>query len=267
MRTSPALNPWRPAAAAAFALAIAASSACNLQIGTGIEARDEWARSYTVSPGATLEVRETNGKIRVEAASGDTIEVRATRIAKSQTEEAAQAALKDFTIKETAGADRVELDSSQSGIQHALHPSIRVDYEIKVPRSINVTIKTTNGSVDVLGIAGALRIDGVNGRVSATGLGSSAEVSTVNGQLNLEFVSLGEAGVRCKTMNGQIVVTIPAASKATIAARVVNGVVRAENLALQASEDSRRRLEATVGGGGPEIRLETTNGEIRIVGK
>jgi hypothetical protein len=47
----------------------------------------------------------------------------------------------------------------------------------------------------------------------------------------------------------------------------VNGVVDTDNLDVAASESSRRRLDATVGGGGPEIRLETTNGEVRIVGK
>jgi DUF4097 and DUF4098 domain-containing protein YvlB len=268
MRTLLPFRPWRLAGAAVMAAAaLAASSACNLQIGTGIEARDAWTRTYVVKPGATLDVRETNGRIHVTPIDGDKIEVSATRIAKGPTEEAAQAALKDFTIAESATADRVELDSTTHGIQLTLRESLRVDYDIRVPRSLNVTIKTTNGAVDVEGIGGVLTVNAVNGRVRATSLGSGADVTSVNGQTALEFATLGEAGVRCKTTNGQIVVTIPSGAKATIAARVVNGLIRTENLAVQETENSRRRLDATVGGGGPEIRLEATNGEIRVVGK
>ena len=51
----------------------------------GVEARDNWTRSYAVEAGATLEVRETNGRIRILAGGGNQIEVTATRIAKAPT--------------------------------------------------------------------------------------------------------------------------------------------------------------------------------------
>jgi DUF4097 and DUF4098 domain-containing protein YvlB len=81
------------------------------------------------------------------------------------------------------------------------------------------------------------------------------------------MASVGDGGVRCKTTNGEIIVTVPASAKATIAARVANGEVRTENLTVQSTESSHRRLDGTIGGGGPEIRLDTMNGEIRIIGK
>ena len=70
----------------------------------------------------------------------------------------------------------------------------------------------------------------------------------------------------CKTTNGEIEVGVPASGKATIAARVTNGAVEVEDLNVQTTEKTYRRLDATIGGGGPEIRLDTTNGVIRIVG-
>ncbi len=268
MRTRLRSLPWRDIRTALVAATVlAASAACNLQIGTGVEAREDWTRTYTIKAGGTLQVRGTNGKIHVVAIDGDKVEVSATKIAKGSTEEAAKATLKDVTIAETATPDRVELDSTTHGIEFALQMSHRVDYEIKVPRSLNVTINTTNGEISVEGVAGLLTVDATNGEITASGLANGADVSSVNGRIGLEFTKLGDAGVRCKTTNGQIVVTIPVASKATLAARVVNGVIQTENLAVQATETSRRRLDATVGGGGPEIRLEATNGEIRVVGK
>jgi DUF4097 and DUF4098 domain-containing protein YvlB len=254
---------------ATFSMAalLALSVACNLQIGTGIEAKDTWTRSYTVKSGATLSVRENSGTIRVEATDGDKIEVTATLISTAPTEEAAKADLKEFTIAEHATADLVELDSSTRTAQFVLHQSRRVDYQIKVPKSLNVAIRTVNGTVDVHGVGGDLTVDATNGKVDADGLGGGANVSAVNGRVTLEFVKIADAGVRCKTTNGEIVITIPSAAKATIAARVLHGEIQTQNLSLQTTEESRQRLNANMGGGGPELRLEATNGEIRVIGR
>jgi DUF4097 and DUF4098 domain-containing protein YvlB len=246
---------------------LALAAGCNLQIGTGIEASEAWNRTYEVSPGATLDVRETNGQIRIEAADGNQIEVQATRIAKASTEEAAKAALKELTISETATAGRVELDSTMPGLQLGIGVSRRVNYNIKVPRATNVTIKTTNGDIRIQSVGGFLRVEATNGQIIAQGLGDGADVSSMNGRVDLDFAAVGSSGIRCKTMNGQVVVTVPKDTSATISARVTNGIVHTENLEVKAEDDSRRRLDGTIGGGGPDIRLETTNGEIRLVGK
>ena len=261
---TPTSRVWFLTRATAFVAAIVASSAC----GIGIEARETWTRTYTVSAGASLEVRETNGRVRVEATDGDKVEVVATRISRAPSEEAAKADLKEFTIKETATADRVELASTGGDIELlAMGRSRSVNYEIKVPRSMSVTIKATNGQVDVQGITGKLKVEATNGEIQGSNLGAGAEVSSTNGRIRLAFDSIGEDGVRCRTVNGQIIVTVPTSAKATIAARVTNGVISTENLEVKSSDESRRRLDATIGGGGPEIRLDTTNGEIRVVGK
>src|SRR5262245_52847337 len=260
---------WRFAAAIAPAIAVAASSAaCNLHFGNGVEAKESWTRTYTVKPGATLVVRESNGRIRVEVADGDKIEVVATRISTAPTEEAAKADLKNSSITENVTADLVELDSSTRSLQIMMNQSRRVEYEIKVPKMLNVTLKTANGAIDVRGVGGTLAVEATNGKVEASALAGAADVSAVNGQIKLEFAKIHDAGVRCKTTNGQIVVTVPAAAKANITARVLHGVISTENLSsLEKSEDSRQRLSATIGGGGPGIRLETTNGEVRVVGR
>jgi DUF4097 and DUF4098 domain-containing protein YvlB len=255
------------AAALPIAAALVVSAGCNLHIGTGIEARESWTKSYTVKPGATLAVRESNGKIRVSAGDGDKIEVTATRISKASTEEAAKADLKSFSIAETATPDMVEFDSSNRSVQMVLNNSRRVEYDIKVPKGLNVTLKTVNGVIEVQGVSGQLTIETTNGDINASGLGGGADVTAVNGSVRLEFAKVHDAGVRCKTINGQIIVTLPAGAKATLAARVLHGEIQTENLSLKMNEESRQRLDATLGGGGPEIRLETTNGEVRFVGK
>src|SRR5262245_59359944 len=98
----------------AFAVVVAAASlgACNLQFSTGIEAKSPWSHPYKVASGATLEIREPNGRITIEATDGSEIQVTATRVAKAPTEEAAKAAAEKIQINDKATDDRVELDST-----------------------------------------------------------------------------------------------------------------------------------------------------------
>jgi hypothetical protein len=60
---------------------------------------------------------------------------------------------------------------------------------------------------------------------------------------------------------------VPASIKARLSARVSNGAITTEGLTVAVAEQSRRRLDGTLGGGGPLIRLETTNGAVQIRGK
>ena len=254
-------------AALQILLVSAGTSACNLHFSTGVEAKEAWTRTYKVKAGATVELREANGRIRVEAADGDEVAINATRVVKGPSEEAAKAALADVVIKEAATEDRVEIDSTASSAGLSFRLSRRVDYDVKMPRTGNLTIKTTNGEIRVNAIAGFVKIETVNGDIELTGIEKGVDVNAVNGRVQVELASVGEGGVRCKTTNGQIILTVPTSAKASIVARVTNGVVNTENLNLQSTESSHRRLDATIGGGGPEIRLDTTNGEVRIVGK
>jgi DUF4097 and DUF4098 domain-containing protein YvlB len=252
--------------AAAVVGAGALLAACNLQFSTGIEAKSAWSRTYKVAGGATLEIRELNGRISIEATDGSEIQVTATRVAKAPTEEAAKAAAEKIQINEKASDDRVELDSA-SGFQLTSGLSHHVDYDVKVPRSINLAIKVTNSEVTVKSVTGTMKIEAVNGEITVDGAEQGVEITTVNGRVVLNVAKIGADGARVNSTNGEIEVSVPAGGKATFAARVTNGAVEVEGLQLQTTEKNYRRLDATLGGGGPEIRLGTTNGMIKIVGR
>ena len=254
------------ARALAVVAAAAALAACNLQFSTGIEAKSPWSRTYKVTTGATLEIREPNGRITIEATDGSEIQVTATRVAKAPTEEAAKAAAEKIQINEKASDDRVELDST-IGFQMTSGLSQHVDYDIKVPRSINLAIKATNSRVNVKSVAGTVTVEATNGEIIIDGAEQGVDITTVNGRVALNMAKIGTGGARVKSTNGEIEVSVPAGGKATLAARVTNGAVEVQGLELQTSEKSYNRLDATLGGGGPEIRLGTTNGVIRIVGR
>lgn len=241
-----------------------AGAACNLQISTDVEAKDQWTRSYPISPTGTLSITSSNGQVTVEAADIQTIEISAERIVKAGTEEAANEQLKLIDMKEAVSADRVSLDSSTSGLNIGI--SRRVNYTVKVPKTLAVTIESSNGEISVTGISGALRASASNGRITGVELSGSAKATTTNGVIALTMADV-TGDVTAETTNGQVTVTIPRATNATLSARVTNGGISHENLDLQITETSRRRLDGRLGTGGPSIRVDTTNGAIRVIGR
>jgi DUF4097 and DUF4098 domain-containing protein YvlB len=241
-----------------------AAAGCHVDFSHGAEARDQWKRTYTLGSPGSLEIRNTNGRIRVESADGNTVEVVADRTVKAGTDQAAKAALASVEIRETIAPNRVALDSTSRGAGFEFNVSRRVDYVVRVPRWAAVRLDETNGEVEVEGLTGALQVSTTNGRIIGRGLEGSAAVESTNGAVRLDVVRLAEGGVSCKTTNGAIEVTVPPDAKARISARVTNGRIMTDGLALSIAEQSRRRLDASIGGGGPEIRLETTNGLIQL---
>lgn len=248
----------------ALAAALAMACACNIDLSTDVEARDEWKRTYTLAPGGSFELRNTNGKIRITPGDGDTIDVRADRIVKAATEEAAKEALKQFEIAETATPSSVTIDTTSKSMGVTIRLQRRVDFDVRVPRWADVRLDATNSDIEVSGLQGPFRAETTNGRIIGSALEGGARVETTNGVVNLDVAKLTDAGISCETTNGTITVSVPRDTRAQISARVTNGAITTSDLQLAVAEQSRRRLDATIGGGGPSIRLETTNGSISI---
>lgn len=241
-------------------------AACNLHIDNQAEAKSEWKKTYTLAKSGTFEIRNTNGLIEVSPGDGDQIVVTAERIAKAATDQAAQDAAEKIEIRETVSADNVILDSKVT-MTGMFGGNREVRFHVRAPRGTTLRLSNTNGEIQVTDMTGDLTLDTTNGAVKAVGISGVTHASTTNGGVSLDFDSLPAAGISAETTNGAVVVTIPKDSKARINARVSNGGIAADGLALSVSEQSRRRLDATVNGGGSELRLETTNGGIRIRGK
>jgi len=239
------------------------TGACGLQLSTDVEAKDQWTRSYPISATGTLSITSGNGRVTVEAADIETIEISAERIVRAGTEEAAKEQLTLIDMKEEVSADRVSLDSSMRGVNIGV--SRRVNYTVKVPKTLAVTVESSNGEITVTGLTGAFTASASNGRITGTDLSGSARATTSNGVVDLTMRAV-TGDITAETSNGQVTITVPRATNATLSARVSNGAITHDNLDLAVTESSRRRLDGRLGTGGPSIRVETTNGAIRLIG-
>lgn len=256
----------RVLAALPLAAACSMTAACDLALsGAREEATETVTRTFPLSPGGTLDISTTNGRIEVVAGSGSTVEVKATKVAKAATKEGAAELLKKLQIKEDVTADLVKLRAERDGGSgpslQGWGTSAEVRYVVKVPANTKVLLSTTNGHIEVVDVKGAATLETVNGQINARGLGGEVKASTVNGGVDIGLASLA-GSVTVETTNGGVTVRVPRDAKAVLLGRTTNGGLSIDGLTVEEVERSRRRLEAKLNGGGTRIEAETTNGGI-----
>lgn len=257
----------------ALALGLAA---CDVQVGEGGfnvdfvsgRAQDTWSRTYALAEGGRLEIVNVNGRITAEASEGDTLEVTAERLARATSDEGARDLLKSIEIREEVGDERVRIETRAPSRRGMGGHEVR--YSVRVPAGVHVDLRTTNGGVRLTGLRGDVRATSTNGGVTARDLRSQVvEGRVTNGGVDVVLVApLGPDGrVELGSTNGGVRLTFPSESRAAVSARAVNGGVTVDNLSLAITgEQTRRRLEGTLNGGGARVDLSTTNGGVRVTG-
>jgi hypothetical protein len=78
---------------------------------------------------------------------------------------------------------------------------------------------------------------------------------------------VAEGGIKAETVNGGVVVMVPKTAKADLHASVVNGGLSVGDLPVEVvGQQTRRRLEGKLNGGGPRIEIGAVNGGVRLAG-
>jgi DUF4097 and DUF4098 domain-containing protein YvlB len=138
-----------------------------------------------------------------------------------------------------------------------------VRYHLKVPATLSVRLRNTNGQIRVEGLRGEVEAETTNGGVRGRGLTGRVDASTTNGGVEVEIDALAAGGVKASTTNGGVQLTVPENVKAELSATCTHGGVRVSGFSVD-GETTTRRVAGRVNGGGPRIALSTTNGGITV---
>lgn len=230
-------------------------------------------RTFDVRPGATVVLNNVNGRITVS--SWDQPRVRV--VAEKEVEGARG------DVEEMLRALRVEMQPQNGGVVVTTHhpkrsegawsifewivgnhENARVRYEVTVPRSMNIDVSNTNGSIRLSGVNGVHELETTNGKIDVSRSAGSVEASTTNGAIAVELLSVARGKpLRLSTTNGRIEVTVPPSAGVDIDASTTNGSIRSD-LPVAATRAGRTALRGTINGGGTPLRIRTTNGGISI---
>jgi DUF4097 and DUF4098 domain-containing protein YvlB len=220
-----------------------------------LAAKDSNVETFPLEPTAKVSIRNLNGNITIEGWDLNQAELRVTKLGGSEVDRQAtrviySAERDDFWVKtEPAGK------------------GISVDYRIKLPRSIRkIEIDALNSNIRMVGLSGNISIEVKSGSVELVGISGQIRARAVNGNIVASLDRWADRGVELSSVNGNIELHLPPGTNADLEASTLSGRIEAQGLSDMKSE---RRLvgqkaEGSIGNGGPNIKVKTVNGDIRL---
>jgi DUF4097 and DUF4098 domain-containing protein YvlB len=242
--------------------------------------RDAFTLNERVPQNSWIRVRNVNGEMRVRAASGDKVEISATKTWRRgepkdvtiETKKASDGSIlvcvyyanTETTCTENSynvHSDRRNRDNRWDGD----HNDVAVDFEIRVPKGVKVGVWSINGAVSVDGVTNEVRAGTVNGSVEAVSAGGPVQASTVNGSVRATMGRYdGDQDLNFSTVNGSVVAEFTGDIDADIDLTTVNGRFQTDWPVTISGRIDPRHLRATLGKGGRRIRLSTVNGNVEL---
>jgi DUF4097 and DUF4098 domain-containing protein YvlB len=231
----------------------------------------EW--SGNVAAGQFVNVRNTNGRIRIEPASGDQVEVQA-RVRQSRGEVRILTNMDDGNLyvcpvvgnSGRCGPNGYQSGSGRSGLRRIFgqRTSMHVDITVLVPDGVFADASTSNGNLDMNGITGEARARTVNGRIELANVYGPVTARSTNGAIRVRLDSLPAGSpVALRSTNGSITASLPHELDADVELATTNGRITSA-FPITSNEVSRRRLLGRIGAGGREVTMRTTNGSITL---
>jgi hypothetical protein len=248
--------------------------------------------SFAAGGGRTLDVRNINGFIHVEATSDSAVQMSIRKVIRARTADDLAEAQRDVRLDFRDGAPRVEATvtdrrghvcgeewNDRGDRWERVYYDVKFDFTIRVPRGVAIRLCTINGGdVIVNGTQGDFDVTNVNGPVEMNQVAGSGRAHTVNGGVRVTFTANPKSPSSFKTVNGNVDVSFLDGLAAEFAMKTMNGGLftdfDAQPLASPAPPAADRRngkfvyranqhTRVRVGNGGPEITFETLNGNVR----
>jgi hypothetical protein len=272
------------AAIAGIAMALSAATHSDYKL------EDRMPVHRTFTGDKAIDIDLVNGSVSVVGDGGNTIRVDGERIIHAASQDQLDRAKKDdaLDINEKDGVAQFYENGPFRGNDHGsdyhgFHDTSGRQYEVvwnltaHVPRETALRLKTVNGGVTAQDTSGSFDVRCVNGPLSMTDVAGSGTASAVNGSNTVSFRENPKADSVFSSVNGKIDLTFQPDLSADFDLKTVNGGMYTDftatplaSVGSSAKENGRFVYKAhgesrvRIGSGGPQIRLETVNGDIQI---
>lgn len=230
-------------------------------------------RTFNVKPGATVALSNVNGRITIGSWDQPRVRVVATKEVKGNRDDAKDA-MKELRVEFAQTNGGVTIKTHYPRRDHGFtsifdlflgnHTNAQVRYELTVPRTMNVDVRNTNGSIHLADVAGHLELDTTNGKIEVERCAGSIDASTTNGGIEAQLIQVAKGkALSFHTTNGRIEVQVPGNLAVDVDAGTTNGSISTD-LPIATTHFKRNSLRGTINGGGTPLRMRTTNGGITI---
>jgi hypothetical protein len=252
--------------------------------------QDKIQKSFAMpSAHRTLEIDNVWGSIEVVGTSSDQVQLTVNRDTRAESKEKLAQARKEVTLDITAQPDSLKLyvngpfrcDCHDCGRSREFDGYVvKMDFQLQVPRDIDLKIKTVNeGHISVRDVNGSFVVRNVNGDIQMRGMAGSGSARTVNGPVKVSFRQNPREPSDFQTVNGAVELQFARELSADFRVKTMNGGIYSDfpvtALPVKAMQEEHRGMKTVfradrytsvrVNAGGPEIKVENLNGDIRIL--
>jgi len=261
-------------------IAVVAFGTCALASRNGAEAQekrtvfteDSFHWQAKLAAGQTLEIINRNGEIEASGASEESAQVDATKKGNGDYKEAFIEVVEypdGVTVcavyareAKPGRCHRGGVDSESGNFWH--NSRAKINFSVRVPRGVLLKAETTNGSVHGRDLNSVVEAYTTNGNVEVS-TSEWASAKTTNGGLRVSMGNARWSGqLELKTTNGSVDVTLPASAEFSVDAATTNGGIHTDFPITVQGRFSSKDLSGTVGGGGRDLKVATTNGGIEL---
>jgi len=237
----------------------------------------------------SLEIDNVWGSIEVVGTNSDQAQLTVKKSVRAESQEKLERARKEVTLDITEQAGSVKLYvngpfrcncDDGCGRREFEGYIVKMDFQFRVPRDIDIKVKTVNeGRVLVRDINGSFLVHNVNGDVEMDNIAGSGTARTVNGPVKISFRQNPRENSDFRTINGDVDLRFAQGLAADFRFKTFNGSIYSDfpvtALPVRAIQEEHhgakvvfhadRYTGVRVNSGGPEIKVENLNGEIRIL--
>jgi DUF4097 and DUF4098 domain-containing protein YvlB len=214
-------------------------------------------REQTLPSAGRMEIDgRQNGGVTVKAWDRADVLVRSQVTAQAETDADAHAAVAQVIVH--AAGSQVSADGPSG-------KSWSVSYEVFVPRQTDLALTAHNGGLHIEGVRGNIQFHTQNGGVHLAQVAGLVKGHTQNGGVHVELSGArwDGQGLEVETQNGGVHVAVPPNYAAHFESKTVNGSVKSD-FSDVVRDRHQHEVSADINGGGPTVRVTTTNGGVTI---
>ncbi|MCU1287075.1 MAG: hypothetical protein JWO13_3425 [Acidobacteriales bacterium] len=242
-----------------------------------------------------IEIDNVFGSIEVVAGTSNEVQVVVTKTLHAETAAKLETARKEVTLDITQQDNSVKLyvngpfrcncnngrgDWGGNNNNHDPGSMVEMDFQIQVPSNTDLKLATVNnGHIKVQNVSGEYYVNNVNGGIEMNNVAGSGKVRTVNGGVKVSFRENPRADSEYASLNGNVELYFVQNLSADFRFKTFNGGIHSDfpltalpnRPATEERRDGKfifrsdRYTGGRVGSGGPEIKVENFNGEIRVL--
>ena len=262
-------------------------------LGKEVEEKQTLRKTFAFDDAAgarEVEVDNFEGSIQVTGYDGREVHLVVNETLEADSQEKAQAARREvrLDITQTNNTVRCYVDGpfrcrngsiSFRGWEHYGY-RMRYDFELKVPQQTGLRVKTVNGrDVEIEKTSGKFDVENINGGIRMTDISGAGRVYALNGKVRVRFAENPRADCYFGSLNGNLEVSFRPRLSANARLKTFNGKAYSDfPVSYLAADKPMKKSEngkfvyksgefqgVRIGEGGPELKFDAFNGNIRIL--